>query len=134
MKAMRKLTLFYDGLCPLCRAEILFLSDRNQAGLLDFVDINSDRYSAEQIGVSCEQALASMMASYDDGEIISGVDVFVEAYRRAKLPLLAWIFSRPVLRPLFNVAYRFFAKHRHIISKIFGPGALWMVRFSRSNR
>jgi predicted DCC family thiol-disulfide oxidoreductase YuxK len=37
---LQKLTLFYDGACPLCQAEILFLSGRNQADLLGFVDIN----------------------------------------------------------------------------------------------
>jgi predicted DCC family thiol-disulfide oxidoreductase YuxK len=37
---LQKLTLFYDGACPLCQAEILFLSGRNQDGLIDFIDIN----------------------------------------------------------------------------------------------
>ena len=54
MDALEKLTLFYDGACPLCQAEILFLSRRNQAGLLDFVDINSERFDSDKIGISCE--------------------------------------------------------------------------------
>jgi predicted DCC family thiol-disulfide oxidoreductase YuxK len=37
-----RLTLFFDGKCPLCQAEIVFLSRRNQAGLPAFVDINSN--------------------------------------------------------------------------------------------
>ena len=53
---MKKLTMYYDGLCPLCQAEILFLSGRNEAGLLSFVDINSAEYIAESVGVSCQQA------------------------------------------------------------------------------
>ncbi len=79
---MKKLTMFYDGLCPLCQAEIQFLSGRNQAGLLSFVDINSDKYAPDHVGVSCDQALASMCAQYDDGELIQGVEVFSAAYSR----------------------------------------------------
>jgi predicted DCC family thiol-disulfide oxidoreductase YuxK len=125
---MKKLTLYYDGLCPLCQAEILFLSRRNHAGLLSFVDVNSSQYSVEAVGVSCQQALDSMYAQYDDGELINGVDVFSAAYQRANLPTLAWLFSRPSLRPMLNWGYRFFTRNRHRISSIFGPAALRLVR------
>ena len=120
--------MYYDGLCPLCQAEILFLSRRNQAGLLSFVDVNSSQYSADVVGVSCQQALDSMYAQYEDGELINGVDVFSAAYQRANLPTLAWLFSRPSLRPTLNWGYRFFAKNRYRISSIFGPAALRLVK------
>jgi predicted DCC family thiol-disulfide oxidoreductase YuxK len=131
---MKKLTMYYDGLCPLCQAEILFLSRRNTAGLLGFVDVNSTQYSADVVGVSCQQALDSMYAQYDDGELINGIDVFSAAYQRANLPTLAWLFSRPSLRPMLNWGYRFFAKNRHRISSIFGPAALWLVRMTSKQK
>ena len=125
---LQKLTLFYDGTCPLCQAEILFLSGRNQAGLLNFVDINSKAYDPLKVGVSCEEALAAMYGLYADGTLIHGVTVFPEAYRRADLPTLAWIFSRKSMQPVLKMGYRFFAKNRHAISRVFGPGALWLVK------
>ena len=125
---LQKLTLFYDGACPLCQAEILFLSGRNEANLLDFIDINSERYDPQAVGVSCEQALAAMYGQYADGTLIHGVAVFPEAYQRANLLLLAWIFSRPALQPILKVGYQFFAKNRHAISRIFGPSALRLVK------
>lgn len=125
---LQKLTLFYDGACPLCQAEILFLSGRNQTGLLDFVDINSKAYDPLKVGVSCEEALAAMYGQYADGTLINGVTVFPEAYRRAELPTLAWIFSRKSMQPILKMGYRFFAKNRHAISRVFGPGALWLVK------
>jgi predicted DCC family thiol-disulfide oxidoreductase YuxK len=125
---LQKLTLFYDGACPLCQAEILFLSGRNQAGLLNFVDINSKAYDPLKVGVSCEEALAAMYGQYADGTLIHGVTVFPEAYRRADLPTLAWIFSRKSMQPVLKMGYRFFAKNRHAISRVFGPGALWLVK------
>ena len=125
---LQKLTLFYDGACPLCQAEILFLSGRNQAGLLNFVDINSKAYDPLKVGVSCEEALAAMYGQYADGTLIHGVTVFPEAYRRADLPTLAWIFSRKSMQPVLKMSYRFFASNRHAISRVFGPGALWLVK------
>jgi predicted DCC family thiol-disulfide oxidoreductase YuxK len=125
---LQKLTLFYDGACPLCQAEILFLSGRNQADLLGFVDINSTAYDPLKVGVSCKEALAAMYGQYADGTLIHGVTVFPEAYRRANLPTLAWIFSRKSMQPILKMGYRFFANNRHAISRVFGPGALWLVK------
>ena len=128
MTQLEKLTLFYDGACPLCQAEIIFLSGRNKQGLLDFVDINSDRFDPEKVGVSCETALAAMYGQFSGGKLIHGVSVFPEAYRRAELPALAWLFSRKALQPILQVGYRFFAKNRHAISSLLGPTALRLVK------
>jgi len=132
MSQLEKLTLFYDGTCPLCQAEILFLSRRSRADQLAFVDIHSALFDSEKIGVSCDQALAAMYGQFADGTLIQGVSVFPEAYRRAGLPYLAWIFSRKSLQPLLQVAYRFFAKNRHAISRLFGPTALGLVKATSS--
>ena len=128
MAQLEKLTLFYDGACPLCQAEILFLSGRNQANLLDFVDINSAQFDPQRVGVSCEAALAAMYGQFASGKLIQGVTVFPEAYRRANLPCLAWIFSRKPLQPFLKLAYLFFAKNRHAISRLLGPAALRLVK------
>jgi predicted DCC family thiol-disulfide oxidoreductase YuxK len=125
---LQALTLFYDGACPLCQAEILFLSSRNQANLLKFIDIHSDQYDPLKVGVSCEEALAAMYGQYADGTLINGPAVFPEAYRRVNLPTLAWFFSRKTLQPALQIGYRIFAKNRHAISKVLGPGALWLVK------
>ncbi|MBU3605437.1 DUF393 domain-containing protein [Polynucleobacter sp. MWH-Creno-3A4] len=132
MTSLEKLTLFYDGSCPLCQAEILFLSRRNQAGLLEFVDVNSKQFHADAVGISCDQALAAMYAQYESGGLIEGSAVFPEAYRRANLPFLAWVFSRKALQPSLRHAYRFFAKNRHAISSLFGPPALYLVKITAS--
>jgi predicted DCC family thiol-disulfide oxidoreductase YuxK len=132
MTQLEKFTLFYDGACPLCQAEILFLSGRNQAHLLDFVDIHSERFDSQKLGISCEAALAAMYGQFASGELIQGVAVFPEAYRRANLPRLAWFFSRKPLQPFLKLAYLFFAKNRHAISGLLGPTALHLVK-SKSN-
>jgi predicted DCC family thiol-disulfide oxidoreductase YuxK len=131
---MKPFTLFYDGACPLCQAEILFLQSRNQAGLLHFVDINSAQYDPQRVGVSCEEALASMYGQIEGEPPINGVVVFGEAYRRANLPLMAWIFSRRWMMPILVPSYRFFAKHRHAISGFFGPPLLRLAKACCSSK
>ena len=128
MTQLEKLTLFYDGACPLCQAEIIFLSGRNQANLLGFVDINSAQFDPHKVGVSCEAALAAMYGQFASGKLIQGVAVFPEAYRRANLPRLAWVFSRKSLQPFLKLAYLFFAKNRHAISRLLGPTSLRLVK------
>jgi predicted DCC family thiol-disulfide oxidoreductase YuxK len=97
---MKPFTLFYDGACPLCQAEIVFLQNRNATGLLRFVDINSSQYDAQQVGVSCEEALASMYGQIEGEAPINGVAVFGEAYRRANLPFMTWLFTRSWMMPI----------------------------------
>jgi predicted DCC family thiol-disulfide oxidoreductase YuxK len=128
MENLRKLTLFYDGLCPLCEAEILFLSKRNHAGLLEFVDINTEMFASKKIGISCEQALAEMYGQFEDGEFIKGPDVFAQSYLRAQLPFLAWIFTRRSLKPFLHFVYKKFAKNRHFISNLIGPTIRKLVK------
>ena len=117
---MQALTLYFDGSCPLCVAEIAMLKRRNGLGLLRFVDIAR---TPEQLpcAVSCAAAMAAMHGRLADGQLLSGVGVFAEAYRRAGLPLLAWLLSRPALQPLLGVAYRAFARHRTRIARVLGP-------------
>lgn len=128
MTHLEKLILFYDGTCPLCQAEIIFLSGRNQQDLLSFIDIHSESFQPEKVGVSCETALAAMYGQFASGALIEGVAVFPEAYRRANLPTLAWIFSIRILQPFWRMGYRFFAKNRHAISSLLGPTALRLVK------
>ena len=122
------LTLYYDGRCKLCLAEIHFLGGRNQRGLLSFVDINDEGFAAAGHTVSCAAAMAQMHGRLDNGQLLTGVPVFAEAYRRADLPGLAWLFSRSWTRPILDLGYGWFARHRHSISRLIGPPLLRLAR------
>ncbi len=121
---MQPLTVYYDGQCPLCQAEILFLRSRNRANLLDFVDLQDESFKAAGHGVSCEAALAVIHGRLADGEILTGVRVFAEAYRRAGLNVAARVLSIACLQPLLGVVYGKFAKYRHGLSRTLGPPLL----------
>lgn len=126
---MQAMTVFFDGACPLCAAEIHLLAARNHRRLLRFVDLGQP--GAElPCTVVCSQAMDNIHAVLDDGRTLVGVPVFAEAYRRADLPLLAWLISRPWLRWLLVPAYALFARHRAGISALLGPPLLRLVQWA----
>jgi predicted DCC family thiol-disulfide oxidoreductase YuxK len=118
------LTMYYDGTCPLCVAEVAFLQSRNHHGQLAFVDVTHAAFEAEGHNMSCEAAMAQIHGRTVDGQVLVGVPVFAEAYKLANLPVLAWILSRRWLMPVLQPAYVLFAKHRQTISKRIGPSVL----------
>ena len=131
-KAIPELTLFYDGQCPLCVAEIEFLQSRSTKDQLAFVDVTQTGFEAAGHQISCEAAMAQIHGRTADGQVLVGVPVFATAYRLAKLPFLAWLLSRRWLMPLLQPAYVLFAKHRQAISKRIGPSVLkFSKRFLR---
>ena len=125
---MQSLIIYYDGECPLCLAEIHFLKNRNSLGLLEFVDVAAPQYDESAHQLTCKLALATMQGRLGDGTQLEGIPVFAEAYKRANLPMLAWLFSRSWLKPVLNASYFVFAKYRHTISKTIGP---MMLRLSK---
>ena len=125
---MQSLTIYYDGECPLCLAEIHFLKSRNKNRLIEFVDVAAAQYDEATHQLSCQLALAAMHGRLADGTLLKGIPVFTEAYRRSDLPMLAWIFSRTWLEPFLSAMYYVFAKYRHSISRTIGP---MMLRLSK---
>ena len=127
-KSQDSLTLYYDGRCRLCFAEIHFLTARNRRGLLSFVDISDTAFAEAGHPVSCAAAMAQMHGRLGNGQLLTGVPVFAEAYRRADLPFLAWLFSRAWTRPILDLGYAWFARYRHSISRVIGPPLLRLAR------
>ena len=94
-----KLTIFFDGGCPLCQREVDFLESRNQNRYLEFVDINRSDFGLDpDYGISYKQAMERIHALKDDGSFIKDIEVFQEAY---KLIGLGWIYA-PTKLPLIN--------------------------------
>ena len=125
---MSPLTLYYDGRCPLCQAEMLYLQHRDHLGLLNCVDITLNDFDANATGLSCERAMASIHGRMENGEWVTGVAVFAAAYERVGLRRMAWLLSRPSLQPVLGWGYARFARHRYTLSRWFGPSVLRLVK------
>ena len=108
-----KLTIFFDGGCPLCKREVEFLQSRNQRGYLSFIDINtSDFYLDFKYGITYKQAMERIHALKSDGSIIKDIKVFQEAYT---LIGLGWIYAPtkiPIFSKFIDFIYGIWAKYR----------------------
>ena len=102
MEKTWKIKLLYDGECPLCLREVNFLQKRDGGrGLVAFVDIADDSYSAEENGgVDYETAMGRIHGVLPDGTVVKNVEVFRRVYEvlemgwvyaLTKLPILGWL-------------------------------------------
>lgn len=114
--------LFIDGHCPLCRREgaVIARLDRGR-GLVSVEDLNATGFDPAGLGLTHAQMMGALHAQLPDGRIVTGLEVFRRVYRS-----LAWwgvILAPtgwPLLRPMFDAAYRLFARHRIRIGAWFG--------------
>lgn len=122
-----KLTIYYDGACPLCLAEIHFLKHHNHKNLLNFINLHD--LDASRAELNCELAMKTIHARLGDRKIITGPSVFQEAYKRTDLQLINYLFSLAWFRFIYSKFYILFAQYRHQISRVIGP---YLLRWTES--
>lgn len=113
------LTIYYDGACPLCRAEIGHYRAQEGAGAICFLDA-STQTSDLPLGLTRDQALARFHVCLSDGRIASGAQGFVEIWKA--LPRWRWaarLAGLPGALPLLEVCYCVFLPIRPFLSKAF---------------
>jgi len=109
-----KVKLLYDGECPICMKEVVFLMKKDAGrGLIKFVDIASEDYKPEEnANVSWSRAMGRIHAILPDSSIVTGVKVFQKTY---EVIGLGWLFSATKLPVVGNIAdgmYDIWAKYR----------------------
>jgi predicted DCC family thiol-disulfide oxidoreductase YuxK len=113
-----QLTLFYDGLCPVCSREIAWLRRKNKHGWLEFQDINNADFDPAVYGKTLAELMAELHGVYPDGRIIKGMDVFRAAYSEVGLGWWLLPTGWPLLKPLFDRLYRLFSKYRLNLARL----------------
>ncbi len=107
-----RITMLYDGLCPLCSREVRMLSRKDKHDRLAFVDIAAPDFDPSRYGVSRDEAHAKMHAVLPDGRIVTGMAAFRHIYRALGMGWLMAPTGWPILRPIFDLLYAGFAKVR----------------------
>jgi predicted DCC family thiol-disulfide oxidoreductase YuxK len=84
-------TTFYNGACPVCRAEMTVYRRRSDAaGLpLVFCDVAADARGAAQHGISADQALRRLYAVDAEGRLYRGYDAMLAVWKR--VPRTRWL-------------------------------------------
>jgi len=115
---MTELTIFYDGGCPLCAAEMRHLHSRDRASKIAYEDIYAADFSARFPQIDQQAADRILHGQLADGQLIYGLDVTYQAWvlvgKRRWVAILRW----PIIKPIADLTYLFFAKHRNRISKL----------------
>jgi predicted DCC family thiol-disulfide oxidoreductase YuxK len=123
-----KSTVYFDGSCPLCRAEIGYYRCKDQNGGLCFVDI-SETCAVPPEGITQERAMQRFHVRASDGRLLSGAAAFVEVW--ARLPRWRWAAraaSLPGALIVLEWGYRIFLPGRPLISHFFGRAlGLWVA-------
>lgn len=113
-------TVYFDGSCPLCRAEIGYYWRQDQDRALCFIDI-SETGAVPPEGMTQRRAMQRFHVRASDGGVLSGVAAFVEIWTR--LPGWRWAASAaslPGALIALEWGYRFFLPVRPFISRFFG--------------
>jgi predicted DCC family thiol-disulfide oxidoreductase YuxK len=108
----KKPTIFYDRLCPVCNFEVNMLRKKDRNNAISFVDITQADFIPEKYGKQLQDFIGSIHGINRQGELIKGVDVFVEIYQAIGL---GWVYSWtrwPIICPIVDFAYLIFAKIR----------------------
>lgn len=113
-------TIYFDGSCALCTAEIEHYASREGGDGLGFIDVSVD--GAELgLDLSSVQAMRRFHVRRKDGTLVSGARAFIEVWEA--LPGWRWaahVAKFPGVTPVLEVSYRVFLTIRPIISKLVG--------------
>lgn len=115
------LEVYFDGSCPLCRAEIDALRPAVDDGLLRLHDCSPPGFAdadALRHGIDRASLMAAMHVRTPDGRWHAGVDAFVELYRAAGIASISRLWGHPALKPLWTRAYPWVARHRQGLSRL----------------
>ncbi len=114
------LTLYFDGRCPFCRAEMDRLGTWDGAGKLAFVDIAGAGFDPAPLGADLAALNRELYSRTAAGQVLVGLDSMLAAYTLAGRGWLVWPLRVAPLRPPLATLYRAFARHRYTISRWLG--------------
>lgn len=105
-----RFTILVDGLCHLCSKESAMLQRMDKGkGRLGIVDIAEPGFDPSDYGRSMDELMGEIHGVTADGKLITGVEVFRQAYAAVGWGwLLNWT-RLPIIRQLAEFVYHGFA-------------------------
>ena len=104
-------TLFYDGGCPMCDAEITLYKKMDSMQCMRFIDITEPSADLPP-DLDKETALSRFHVLTRDERLLSGVLAFSEVWKQT--PRLRWagyVASQPFIREVLELGYKIFLRY-----------------------
>jgi predicted DCC family thiol-disulfide oxidoreductase YuxK len=114
--------VMYDGGCLLCRSEMQYLKQRDRQGRLLLVDISDPDFDAGIWGFRQAALTDALHVLTGEGEWLIGMPAVRHVYARVGLGWLLAPTSWPLFSGLSDLAYRYTAQHRALLSRWLGMG------------
>ncbi|WAC71305.1 DUF393 domain-containing protein [Roseateles sp. SL47] len=115
--AVYPLTVYFDGGCPICLAEMTNLQLRNTAGLLRFEDVSRPDFRDYPAGTDLPDLMTLLHVKCADGRVIRGAPALRLLYAGAQMRGMARLMNAPGLRQLADWAYPILARNRYRIPR-----------------
>ena len=110
------LTVYFDGSCPLCRAEIAIYRRLPESQAMAWVDVSAGQ---DLGGLTCQAAMARFHVRNAQGHMFSGAAAFSQMWRLFPgWRWLGWLSAWPPLSWAFEGAYRLFLPVRPALQRM----------------
>ena len=108
-----RIKLFMDGACPLCQHEMRWLKglDHGRERIV-LEDISDPSFDASKFGFDQGHVVLRLHGILPNGQVMQGMEAFRCAYAAVGFGWLLAPTGWPVLRPMFDEGYSFFARVR----------------------
>jgi predicted DCC family thiol-disulfide oxidoreductase YuxK len=113
------LTVFYDGSCPLCSAEVDIYKNADSNNLLNLIDVSTHTFSGDA-QITQQAAMKRFHVRLADGLQVSGAHAFIEIWRI--IPSWRWlsyISKLPGAVLILELLYRTFLHARPLMVYLF---------------
>jgi predicted DCC family thiol-disulfide oxidoreductase YuxK len=111
------LTIFYDGKCPLCSAEMRSLKKHDTNQQINLFDLHNPDLEKLYPEVDFSKAM-KILHGYYQGKILLGLEVTHRAWTMVGKGFWVAPLNWPILKTISHWFYLLIAKHRHPISAI----------------
>lgn len=114
------LTIYFDGACRVCSAEMEHYRRKKHGGRLLFVDISSPEFVPVENGPALADFMARMHVQDAEGRFFTGVEAFQVIWRACPEPWLhqaAVLLNLPGIKQCARLGYALFARYRYLLPK-----------------
>jgi predicted DCC family thiol-disulfide oxidoreductase YuxK len=109
------LTIFFDGNCPLCNAEMKSLKKHDNKNVIKLVDVHNTEFAKSYPEINMTDALKILHGQYQ-GELLLGLEVTHRAWTLVGKGFWVAPLNWPILKTLSHLLYLGIAKYRQPIS------------------